>query len=391
MATTVGTAAVAATATTTGAVLARGSSALGPSRAFSCDVRREIVAAGRAWATAQNRLVHLAVDLDRSGTWAFDGSRICAHWIAAALDIEICTAREWLRIGRALEQLPIIDAAFAARQLSYSKVRLLTRIATPDTETELTAIAERTPAGRLAREIARWLAGREEPEDTERRHHEARSLTWHTEPDGMVVATLRLPPHVAAIPRVAIDTWIMRRTSLADPADPSLTESGEHASADAASTPSVTRWPSVAQQRADGMVALLRGGHRGSGGQDGGALVDTEVVLHVRGDGCTLDDGTPIAGSVVDRIAPESFISVLIHDAQRHPLNATGRHRHPTRRQKRVVHERDRGCVDCGTTELLQHDHVPDFTTTKRTLVDELEERCWPCHRARHDQQRDST
>jgi hypothetical protein len=59
-------------------------------------------------------LAHLAVDLDRSGEWAYDGSRTCAHWIAAALDVEICTAREWLRVGRALEQLPIIDAAFAA-------------------------------------------------------------------------------------------------------------------------------------------------------------------------------------------------------------------------------------------------------------------------------------
>jgi hypothetical protein len=136
------------------------------------------------------------------------------------------------------------------------------------------------------------------------------------------------------------------------------------------------------------MVALLRG----SGGRGGGgALVDTEVVLHVRGDGCTLDDGTPIAGSVVERIAPASFISVLIHDAERRPVNASGRHRHPTRRQKRVVHERDRGCVDCGSTELLQHDHVPDYTITKHTLVDELEERCWPCHRARHAQEGSST
>ena len=260
----------------------------------SCDVRAELVAAGHAWSSAQHRLVHLAVELDLAGTWAIDGSRTCAHWIATALDIEISTAREWLRVGRALGHLPTIDQAFAARRLSYSKVRLLTRVATHESEVELAAIAERTPAGRLAREIARWLAGREEPEEMERRQHAARSLTWHTEPDGTVVATLRLPPEVAAVPRVAIDTWIMRRASLADPVG---TVSDEDASADARSARSVSRWPSVAQQRADGMVA---------------------------------------------------------------------------------------GCVDCRSTELLQHDHVPGFGVTKRTLVDELEERWWPCHRARH-------
>ena len=117
---------------------------------------------------------------------------------------------------------------------------------------------------------------------------------------------------------------------------------------------------------------------------NGEALVDTEVVLHVRGDGCTLDDGTPIAGSVVERIAPESFLRVLIHDAERRPINASGRHRHPTTRQKRVVHERDRGCVDCGSTTLLEADHDPDFAITGHTLVDELKERCWTCHRGRH-------
>ena len=75
----------------------------------------------------------------------------------------------------------------------------------------------------------------------------------------------------------------------------------------------------------------------------------TEIVLHLRGDGATLDDGTPIPISVLERIAPESFLRALIHDAERRPINASARHRHPTTRQKRVVKERDRHCIDCGT------------------------------------------
>ncbi|MFN8035367.1 MAG: hypothetical protein U0V73_05490 [Acidimicrobiia bacterium] len=64
-------------------------------------------------------------------------------------------------------------------------------------------------------------------------------------------------------------------------------------------------WPSVAQQWADALVDIVR--DSGNDGRGGG--VATEVVLHVRGDGCTLDDGTPIAGSVVERVAPSSTSS----------------------------------------------------------------------------------
>ena len=53
------------------------------------------------------------------------------------------------------------------------------------------------------------------------------------------------------------------------------------------------------------------------------------------------------SGSIIERIAPRSFLRALIHDAERRPINASGAHRHPTRRQKRVVKERDGACVDC--------------------------------------------
>jgi hypothetical protein len=48
------------------------------------------------------------------------------------------------------------------------------------------------------------------------------------------------------------------------------------------------------------------------------------------------------------------------------------------------VKERDRRCVDCGSTDLLQYDHDPDFETSQRTVVEELQLRCAICHRARH-------
>lgn len=245
-------------------------------------LRTAVVAAGARWSAGQRQLVRLVADLDASGEWQLDGAATCAHWVAGALDIEVSTVREWLRIGRKLAVLPPIDAAFDEGRLSYSKVRALTRVATAENAAELCAIAERVPAGRLAHAIAAWLQRHESPEETEARHLAARGLWWRLDLDGMGVGCFRLPPQDLAMVRAAVDAEVLRRQPL-------------YASADAPGDGS--KWPTAAQQRTDALLALVRGG---------GAAVVTEVVMHVRADGCSLDDGTPIADSLVERIAPES-------------------------------------------------------------------------------------
>jgi hypothetical protein len=278
------------------------------------------------------------------------------------LQIKISTAREWLRIGRALSDLTELDRALADGRLSYSKVRALSRVATAKTEEELITLAQRVPAGRLHHAIAAWQMRRETPAETAERQHRLRRLSYRVDADGMTVWTVKQTPLAAAAMRSAVDAYVLQHKN--------------DASADASRT---GRWPSFAQQRADALEALVTGG---------GANIMAEVVLHVRADGCTLDDGTPIAGSLVERIAPYAFIRALIHDAERRPINASGRQRHPTLRQKRVVHERDRVCVDCGSSDFLQFDHEPPFNETKHTIIDELVNRCTPCHDARHKSER---
>ena len=274
-------------------------------------VRSEFTRYGRRWSSSITQLIALSVELDDSGEWALDGSPTCAHWIAATLDIEIGTAREWLRIGRALAHLPMTTNAFTNRGLSF---------------------------------------------------------------------TMRLTPAQAAVLTAAVDEHVMRSDGR-EPADPTdvldPTERGNDATASRESHP---RWASLAQQRVDALIDIISAG---------GTNVVTEVILHVRADGCTLDDGTPIGGSIVERIADTSTLRAMIHDAESHPINVSGRHRHHTKRQKLVVKERDQRCVDCGSTDFLEHDHVPDFNHSKRTLVEETELRCSRCHTARH--RRDGT
>lgn len=330
-------------------------------------LREAVMAAGQQWSAGLRCLIVLVRELDESGEWTADGSASCAHWIADALDLELSTAREWVRVGRSLLTFDVIGEAFAADRLSYSKVRALTRVATVENQAELCELAERVPARHMAEEVAKWLAHHETPAETKARHHRARSFSSHLAVDGMVVGSFRLPPADAAKLTRRVDELVWRRRPGA--------RTASDASADAFSPDSTMRWPTIAQQRADAFMEIVTGG--------GGEIL-TEIVVHVRGDGCTLDDGTPIAGSTVERIAPEAFLRVLIHDAERRPINASGRHRHPTGRQRRVVRERDRVCVDCGATDFLQYDHDPDFEESRRTVVEELWLRCWDCHRGRH-------
>jgi len=306
------------------------------------------------WARSQYELVVLAAEFAESPEWVLTGSPTAAHWLAAIADIEPCTAREWIRIGKKLQGLPATADAFKRREISYSKVRTLTRLATSDNEHELLDIATTTTAADLGRALAAWLHRNSDPKDLAAHHQRQRSVKWRTEPDGMVHFSLRLPPLLAGLLITLLTTWVMRTKPVKDAAD---------------------AWPTVAQQHADALEALVT---------EGAGTIDTEIVLHVRGDGNTLDDGTPIPDSVVAELIPESFISALVHDSQGDPIDATNRRRHPNRRQKRLVKERDQHCVDCGRADLLEYDHVPAFETTGRTITTELELRCAPCHHVKH-------
>ena len=111
----------------------------------------------------------------------------------------------------------------------------------------------------------------------------------------------------------------------------------------------------------------------------------TEVVIHVRGDGTSFDDGTPLTNNAVCQRLDQSFVRMLLHDMERRPIDASNRRRHPTTRQKRVVLEtHNHECVDCQDPDLLEFDHNPPYELTGHTITTELEPRCSPCHRARH-------
>ena len=90
---------------------------------------------------AQARFLALLAELDRRDAWAEWGVRSCAHWLNWKCGLNLGAAREKIRVARALERLPRIAAAMAAGQLSYAKVRAMTRAADESTEEYFLQIA----------------------------------------------------------------------------------------------------------------------------------------------------------------------------------------------------------------------------------------------------------
>src|SRR4051812_32534830 len=80
---------------------------------------------------ANHRWLVLIAEFDRRQGWSDGVTHSCAHWLSWKCGIELCAAREKVRVARALETLPMISVAMGRGELSYSKVRAVTRVATP--------------------------------------------------------------------------------------------------------------------------------------------------------------------------------------------------------------------------------------------------------------------
>src|SRR5215831_20291178 len=102
-------------------------------------------------AAATCRFLLLVGEFDARRGWADWDLPSCAAWLAWKCQVAPGTAREQVRVARALGDLPVISAEFAAGRMSYAKVRALTRIATSDTEADLADIATPMTAAQMER------------------------------------------------------------------------------------------------------------------------------------------------------------------------------------------------------------------------------------------------
>ena len=145
------------------------------------------------------RLLVLIAELDRRKLWAAQGAMSCAHWLGWACGIDAHTAREKVRVARALENLPLLSEALSKGELGYSKARALTRVATADNEANLLEIGRHGTAAHVEKfaRLYRQASRANETDRADARHRERGLTFWH-EDDGTVVLHGRFPPEMAA-------------------------------------------------------------------------------------------------------------------------------------------------------------------------------------------------
>jgi Domain of unknown function (DUF222) len=154
---------------------------------------------------ATARLLDLIREFDERDGWD-TGFSSCAGWLTWRTGLDPGAARERVRVARAPPSLPRIAEALARGELSYSKVRALTRVATPETEERLLAIGREGTAKHVERIVRGWrrLDRIAEAKEATRRHR-ARILRVYHDEDGMVVIRARLEPEWGTVVKQALE------------------------------------------------------------------------------------------------------------------------------------------------------------------------------------------
>src|SRR3989454_5364921 len=148
---------------------------------------------------ATARLLDLIREFDARGGWN-TGFRSCAAWLSWRVGLDLGAARERVRVARAVGTLPLFAQALARGELSYAKVRALTRVATPETEARLLGVGRAGTAAHVERIVRGWRCVDRRAEAREAKHrHASRALHVYHDEDGMVILRGRLEPEVGAL------------------------------------------------------------------------------------------------------------------------------------------------------------------------------------------------
>jgi hypothetical protein len=292
-----------------------------------------------------------------------DGFKSCAEWLAWRVGLNLSAAYERVRVARALPGLPLIRAAFARGEVSYSKVRALTRVATPQTEARLLGFAQCGTASHV------------EHQQADQRHR-SRSLRVYLDTDGMFVIRGRLTPEVGAVVRQALAAACDRSAVEARVNPPGQVE------------------PSMAQRQADalGLIAQAALHHDLDPGAPGERYqvvvhVDAPVLVDPDQPGqSAFQDGVNSSAEESRRLACDATRVIMTHDADGRILEVGARTRTIPPALRRALQHRDHGCRFPGCSSRFTHGHhIKHWANGGPTTLSNLALLCRRHHRAVHE------
>lgn len=316
------------------------------------------------------------------GSWAEQGARTPAQWLSWRLGIAPSTAREQVRVALRLRELPGVRRRFAAGELSYSKVRAITRIAVPEIEELVLSWAEVATAAQLERIAADFRTTRRAGDADGPQGSLGSDYGWRTRThaDGTMSVTFRAPVEEC----VELCQILERRSDASDegsedPAQPSrearlvqelLALVVDAASREPVDTSGLDRHTLVLHASAEAL---------------GEPTTDTPV-----GDVVAVEEPhgrvRHLRRTVLRQLACDAGIVLAAVDGRGSPLDVGRRDRRLSAALRRAVHLRDRDCrfPGCGATRHLHAHHVQHWADGGATDLDNLVLLCSQHHRFVH-------
>jgi hypothetical protein len=255
------------------------------------------------------RWLAMVAEFDRRGgarRWGFRGT---AEWLAWHCGLSDRAAREHVRVARGLVTRPLVRAAFATGDLSYSKVRALTRAPDAEDEQALLDLATRTSAGDLERTVQALRRQPSADVDVARAAHARRYVHWSWEADGSLSVRARLTAEDGAAFIDAVERGAAELHPPPEPAPASPPDGAPHVA---------FARPPLGARRADALAEITRSG-----------APRVQVVLHVdeaalactatepedrAGETCALEAGPAVPSETARRLSCDSDL-VVAHDA----------------------------------------------------------------------------
>ena len=382
---------------------------------------------------ATYRFLKLIAEFDRRNAWSGYGLRSCAHWLSWKCSIDMGSAREKVRVARALEELPAINAAFEKGELSFSKVRAMTRAATDINESYLLMIAEYGTTQQMEtlvksfRTVSRIekfdvtanndadLGTSEEKKELNQQQfeQEARSVSCYQDDEGMWIIKAKLPAEEGALVAKALQEL---GDNIADAKKREIDdESAENNDKNVSAETEMETFSfgslieneeerlTYPQRRADALVAITE--HylvSGSGGSQGlSSLKGAErcqLVLHVRAGslnaisadlGANLD-GRWLIPNAARRLACDASLLVVQEDDVATGLGNVLDIGRKTRiippAMSRALAIRDGGCQfpGCCEARYTEGHHIKHWADGGETKLDNLVTLCRYHHRELH-------
>ena len=360
---------------------------------------------------ANYRFLKLLDEFDQHEGWAGDGIRSLAHWLNFKCGFGHLVAREKVRVARALRELPLIDAAFERGEISYSKVRAMTRVATPENEVELLNIARHGTAAHMERLVRAYRRCREQvaasPCELAIRREER--FYCYAEDDETMVFGGRVSVEQGRLLIKALDAMVAELDDDAADAEPAENVSAEtndpganeNVSAETSGgEPDAKRPTPIRTRRATALVHIAEH-YLATGGSGARPLTSSEayqVFIHVNANDASpdnringahtayTDDRRCLAPHVVRQLACDAARRTVLENDRGEVLNIGRRSRTVPRRIAHALRIRDGGCrfPGCGQRRWTDAHHIRHWADGGETSVDNLVTLCRYHHRSLH-------